>query len=58
MSSDKNKKSSSVTQSGSFTSDSVKVVAESNGVSGLSDDALHYMADDVTYRLKFVIQVY
>jgi len=57
MSGDKSKKTSSVSQSGSFTAESVKVVAESIGVSGLTDDALHYMADDVTYRLKFVVQV-
>jgi TATA box binding protein associated factor (TAF) len=57
MSGDKSKKASGLIQTGSLTSDSIKVIAESVGISGLSDDVLHYIGDDVTYRLKFVVQV-
>jgi len=39
-----------------LTTESVKVVAESVGVSGISDETLHFLADDATYRLKLAVQ--
>lgn len=36
--------------------ESIKVVAESIGISNLPDDAARELADDVSYRLKHVIQ--
>jgi TATA box binding protein associated factor (TAF) len=58
MSSKRDKKSSSVSvHGGGVTVESVKVIAESVGVPSLSDDVLHYIGDDVTFRLKFIVQV-
>lgn len=37
--------------------ESMKIIAESVGVSNLSDEAAKLLADDVTYRLKTLIQV-
>ena len=37
--------------------DSMKVIAESIGVAGLPDDAASQLAEDVSYRLKLLIQV-
>ena len=43
--------------SGSVTAQSVKIVAESVGVSDLSDAALMYVADEMTFRLRHMVQV-
>ncbi|CAH2099769.1 unnamed protein product [Euphydryas editha] len=40
----------------SFTVDSMKVIAESVGIGSLGDDAAKELADDVTYRLKVIVQ--
>ncbi|XP_023934376.2 transcription initiation factor TFIID subunit 6 isoform X4 [Bicyclus anynana] len=40
----------------SFTVDSVKVIAESVGIGNLVDDAAKELADDVSYRLKIIVQ--
>lgn len=40
----------------SFGIDSMKVIAESVGISSLGDDAAKELADDVTYRLKMIVQ--
>nr|XP_034841104.1 transcription initiation factor TFIID subunit 6 [Maniola hyperantus] len=40
----------------SFTVDSVKVIAESVGIGSLVDDAAKELADDVSYRLKIIVQ--
>lgn len=40
----------------SFTLDSMKVIAESVGIGSLGDDAAKELADDVTYRLKVIVQ--
>lgn len=37
-------------------SESIKVIAESVGVSGLPDDASSFLAEDISYRLKVIIQ--
>lgn len=37
--------------------ESIKVIAESIGISTLSDDAAKELADDISYRLKHVVQV-
>ncbi|XP_050349736.1 transcription initiation factor TFIID subunit 6 [Nymphalis io] len=42
--------------SSSFTVDSMKVIAESVGIGSLGDDAAKELADDVTYRLKVIVQ--
>ena len=57
MSGDRSKKTHGLYQSGYFTTESAKAIAEAAGVSGLADDALHYICEDVTYRMKFAIQV-
>ncbi|XP_048481833.1 transcription initiation factor TFIID subunit 6 isoform X3 [Plutella xylostella] len=36
--------------------DSMKVIAESIGIASLGDDAAKELADDVTYRLKVIVQ--
>ena len=38
-------------------SESIKVIAESVGVSGLADEASAFLAEDISYRLKLIIQV-
>ena len=43
--------------SSQISSESVKVIAESHGVSALGDDAASHIAEDVTYRLKILVQV-
>lgn len=37
--------------------ESIKVISESIGISTLSDEAAKELADDISYRLKLVIQV-
>ncbi len=37
--------------------ESMRVLAETVGIAGLPDEASNAMADDITYRLKQVIQV-
>ncbi|PRD30843.1 UNVERIFIED_CONTAM: Taf6 [Trichonephila clavipes] len=39
-----------------FTVESIKIIAESVGVSNLSDEAAKLLADDVTYRTKIILQ--
>lgn len=39
-----------------FGADSVKMVAEANGIGNVSDDAARLIADDVTAKLKCIIQ--
>lgn len=41
---------------GQLTGESVRVIAESAGISGLPDTAAGYLADDCTYRLKHIVQ--
>lgn len=38
-------------------SESIKVIAESIGVSGLPDEAASFLAEDISYRLKLIVQV-
>ena len=52
---EKRKKLSALT--GSVTPESVKIVAESVGLSELPDAALTFIADDMTFRLRHTIQV-
>ncbi|KAL4715263.1 hypothetical protein ACJJTC_007845 [Scirpophaga incertulas] len=40
----------------SFSIDSMKVIAESVGIGSLGDDAAKELADDITYRLKVILQ--
>ncbi|KAJ2943781.1 hypothetical protein O0L34_g8101 [Tuta absoluta] len=40
----------------SLSVDSMKVIAESLGIANLGDDAAKELADDVTYRLKVIVQ--
>jgi len=49
------KKSSALT--GSVTPESVKIVAESVSISELSDAALTYIAEEMTFRLRHTVQV-
>ena len=37
--------------------ESVKAIAESIGLGGLPEKASTYLGDDVTYRLKMIVQV-
>lgn len=37
--------------------ESVRVIAESIGVAGLSDEVAAFLADDVSFRLKLLSQV-
>lgn len=41
----------------SLSIDSMKVIAESIGIGNLPDEAAKELADDITYRLKHIIQV-
>lgn len=43
--------------SSSISVESVKIIAESIGVSNISDDAAKLIADDITYRMKMMVQV-
>jgi transcription initiation factor TFIID subunit 6 len=52
---DKEKKDLKVTSN--LPLESVRVIAESVGVGGLRDEAATALAEDVTYRLKQVLQV-
>jgi len=52
---EKRKKLSALT--GSVTPESVKIVAESVGLSDLSDATLMFIADEMTFRLRHTIQV-
>ncbi|XP_072935871.1 transcription initiation factor TFIID subunit 6-like isoform X2 [Epargyreus clarus] len=47
---------SELTFGSSLTLDSIKVIAESVGISSLGDDAAKELADDVSYRLKVIVQ--
>lgn len=40
----------------SLSLDSMKVIAESMGIAALGDDAAKELADDVTFRLKVIVQ--
>lgn len=40
----------------SFSIESVKVIAESIGIGNLPDEAAKELADDVSYRIKHIIQ--
>lgn len=40
----------------SLSVDSMKVIAESVGIASLGDDAAKELADDVTFRLKAIVQ--
>ena len=42
---------------GHLGTESVRAIAESNGISNLSDDSANRLADDATYRLKQMVQV-
>lgn len=37
--------------------ESIKVIAESVGISGIPDDAASVLAEDSSYRLKQIVQV-
>lgn len=37
--------------------ESIKIIAESVGVSNISDEAAKILADDISYRLKVMVQV-
>lgn len=52
---DKEKKDAKV--EGRITPESVKVVAESIGISLLPDEAAECLAADATYRMKQIVQV-
>jgi hypothetical protein len=41
----------------SLSLESVKVIAESVGIGNLPDEAAKQLADDVSYRLKQIVQV-
>ena len=41
----------------SFSIESMKVVAESIGINNLPDDAAKELSDDVSFKLKMIIQV-
>lgn len=47
---------SEVPLSCSLSIDSIKVIAESIGINSLADDAAKELADDITYRLKVIVQ--
>lgn len=40
----------------SFSIESMKVIAESIGIANLPDDAAKELADDISFRLKHIIQ--
>lgn len=40
----------------SLTVDSIKVIAENVGIANLGDDAAKELADDVSFRLKIIVQ--
>lgn len=42
---------------GCLTQESIKVIAECVGVSSLNEEAGTLLADDVTFRLKMMVQV-
>ena len=44
--------------SSSISLESVKIIAESIGVSNISDDAAKLIADDISYRMKMIVQVH
>ena len=37
--------------------ESIKVIGESIGISGIGDDVARELAEDITYRLKSLVQV-
>ncbi|KAK0052362.1 transcription initiation factor TFIID subunit 6 [Biomphalaria pfeifferi] len=39
-----------------LSSKSIKIIAESIGISGLADEAASFLAEDITYRLKLIVQ--
>lgn len=40
-----------------LSSESIRVIAESIGISGLADEASSFLAEDISYRLKLAVQV-
>ena len=40
-----------------LTSESIRVIGETVGVAGLSDEAASFLAEDISYRLKMLVQV-
>ena len=52
---EKDRRESKVTAN--LTGESTKTIAESIGISSLSDEAASRLAEDTTYRLKQMIQV-
>lgn len=40
-----------------LSAESMRMIAESVGISGLNDEVATYLAEDVTFRLKGVVQV-
>ena len=52
MASEKESRVSSV-----LTAESIRVIGETVGVSGLSDEAASFLAEDISYRLKLLVQV-
>ena len=53
---EKEKKEAKVTAN--LTQESIKIMSESVGVTGLPDDAATRLAVDTTYKLKQIIQVH
>jgi len=51
------RKKATATMNGSVTAESVKVIAESVGVSDLTDAVLVYIAEEMTFRLRHTVQV-
>jgi len=51
------RKKATAMMNGSVTAESVKVIAESVGISDLSDTLLVYIADEMTFRLRHTVQV-
>ena len=52
--SEKEKREPKITSN--FTGESIKVIAESVGIAGLADEASQHLAEEVTFRLKQLVQ--
>ena len=39
-----------------LSAESIRVIGETMGVSGISDEAASFLAEDISYRLKMLIQ--